>query len=180
MEFKNAGKRFRVKMKKEDGTSFSASLQSPTTANKRSSFSEFRPEKRTLFADSGVNLKAGDVFITPRGKSYMCAYNGESEYAPSDLITFLAIPVFEKKTWQRKSTEIDPITGIAKDESTLDLGLVWVSIEDDGQRNDTIKVAKPQYKLITNVPLMLGDIIGEKYTVKRVDFILGVTVADVE
>lgn len=171
MRFKDIGNRFKVKMTKEDGTSFFGQLTLPTISNNR--LADLSPTRRILKVDDAVPMTAGVVFFTPKKESYLTAYNGEDEYIRSDVNTFLAIRVNREMRWTRRTTKVNPVTGLPEGEATEDFGLIWAAFEVDGQTTDSMDVVKKDFRIVTNAEIVEGDFIG-KYRALRVDYSLGV------
>lgn len=175
MRFKDCGNRFRVVMTLEDGNRFYGILTLPTLSNNRTT--DFTNSRRILFVDDGSLCRVGSVFTTPKKERFLAAFNGVNEYIRSDRKTFLAVRITDKMTWQRKTETFDPVSGIPTGEVFEDLGDIWVAFESDRETEDTLKISKNDFRIVTNAELVEGDVIGGKYTVQRVDKNLGVSVA---
>lgn len=176
MRFKDIGNRFKIKLRREDGKCFFGRFNLPTLSNNRTT--DFSPTRRILTVDDAAGISAGVIFTTPKNESYLTAYNGENEYVRSDSNSLLAVRVTKEMKWTRIKQKINPITGIPEGNETEDLGLIWTAFEPDGKTEDTMKVIKKDFRIVTNVEVVEGDYIG-KYRALRVDYSLGVYVVHV-
>lgn len=175
MEFKNCGDRFKVRMKKEDGSYFFGTLSIPVMSNNRTL--QFVPVRRILRVDIGSGVEIGDCFFTNKGEGFLCASNGDVEGFNSDLKTLLAVPLTKKAEWSRVTTQVDRLTGMKCAESKEVLGEIWVCLEANGVESDTLRVDKEKYRIMTGADVKEGDFIDGIYKIKRVDEIFGVRLA---
>lgn len=171
MRFKDIGNRFKVRMRREDGSFFYGALSLPTISNNRTT--DFTPTRRLLRVDDGVKMTAGVIFFTPKNVPFLTAINGEDEYIRSDLNTFRCVEVNKEMEWTRRNRKKNPITGLDEGDEVVSFGYIWAALEPDGQTLDTLKVIKKDFRIITNADVKEGDYIG-KYRALRVDKVLGV------
>lgn len=171
MRFRDIGNRFKVRMRREDGSYFYGALTIPTLSNNRTT--DFIPTRRILRVDDCVKMTAGVVFFTPKNVAYLTALNGEDEYIRSDLNTFRCVEVNTDFEWTRRKKKTNPITGMSEGDEIDHLGKIWAAFEPDGQTLDTLKVIKKDFRIITNADVKEGDYIGQ-YRALRVDKVLGV------
>ena len=92
--------------------------------------------------------------------------------------TFIAIHVTREMRWTRVKTKTNPVTGLQEGTEEEDFGLIWTAFETDGQTEDTLNVAKKDFRIVTNVEVLEGDYIG-KHRALRVDYSLGVYIVHV-
>lgn len=173
MEFSSVGNHIRVRMKKENGSSFYGSLTLPTTSNNRTT--QFVPVRRVLRVNLNTTIGVGDVFFTTKGDGFLTVDNGEVESRNSNLKTYLAVPLTKKVKWQRKTVKIDPITGMKTDDVLQDLGDIWIACEYKGAELDSLRVDKSIFRIVTGADVLCGDLLDGNLTVNTSNKTLGVT-----
>lgn len=166
---------FREKFHLENGLAFTGQLSPPR--NRTSS--DFTDPRRVLYVGPKSVVKAGDVMKTLTDARYLIMNNGEAEHNQNlQYKTFKLVPVYEQRSWKRESASVDPHSFRSRPNTMVELGNPWVYIEPMRDFEDTLRVQTPRERVVTNVELKVGDLLGQQ-VVKTVAMRLGVYVAEI-
>jgi hypothetical protein len=177
MDLKKIGRRFYQTYRKEDGTQFRGLLGKPSLTAR---YTNYTLNGLILFTAPNANVDLGDVFFTNFNRAVMCLDNGDEESLGRTQKCFSLKMMNARFSWKSPDVGIDKITGLPKQNGMIDKGMMYCSLEEDGQAVSTTGLYFPKYKVITNKQLKLNDVLDDKYVVTKVDKFLGVTVADVK
>lgn len=117
-------------------------------------------------------LQTGAVIRSPEGAWFLSVKIGLGPISQM----FRLIPV-EKVVWERMVGGIHPVTKQPTATTKTVVGKVWACIEPNGNASEAMSIQKPVYRIITNAPVLVGDIIGG-YTISKVQTMLGVHLAE--
>lgn len=122
--------------------------------------------------------QSGMVMLDNAGRALLIA---DHDVTPN-YRTHKLIQMTGRYEWKRHSGgELDKLTQQPRGKRELALGQIWAAIEpmNSEQVDGVIGVKGEQVKVITDAPLVVGDLIGS-YVIRRVNFTLGVCHAEAE
>ena len=177
MELENVGERFRQEFKTTAGRKFLGAIFHPTVTNSQAE--GFQTPRRILRVSKATDFLLNQVVTTKAGRKYLCAHNGEGELDGLIYRTYRLFEMDQSFSWERRTNTTDTVTGLPKTSSFTSQGTILCAIEPLGDIKDQLQVPDPQYRLITNSAIQDQDRIDGRLTVKHVERLLGVYVADV-
>jgi hypothetical protein len=138
----------------------------------------FGMSRRVLKVRPTSGAVARDIIVGLGGRRYLLMNGPDSEVGGIHAYRlYLLAEVDRQLPLTRTLKQTDPFTGMAGLASTADLGLVWCALEPLGTVENLNHLAV-RYRILTHTHLQIEDRMGD-YTVKRVETLLGVTVAEV-
>ena len=176
-EFTNIGRGFRQRLLGLDGNFiYGRFSELPETAGRGSQF--FIP-RRVLSVHPSSTIKSGSMVYDAEGNVMLLGYNGADEFRGVYARTFKCFDLDRQLTWARNTTAIDFVTKMPTTTSVQQLGPIWCAQEMMGEVSDMLKETKSRYRLLTSAALQLEDVIGGTMIVRRVEYTLGITFAEI-
>lgn len=171
--------RFETEFRHDDGRRFLGVIDVPT--NREPPGNQFTSPRRLLKARPEALVQIGDVIITPAGVRFLVAANGDGLDGDTPIYRSYRLFQMDRQVdWSRISLIIDPVTRQERESGSISLGTLWCCFEPLREDNDRVfRVREDRQRMITGADLKLNDQVGP-YVVKRVDHLLGVTVAEVQ
>lgn len=177
MDIRKVGRRFYQTYTKENGGKFKGLLGRPSLTAR---YTDYTITGMVLFTAPDTNLNTGDVFFSKFNRAMICLDNADEESLGRTQRCFTVKPTNAHLSWKRPIKTVNKITGLEESKGFEDLGMLYCSLEEQGINTSTLNIPFPKYKIITNKPLRLNDVIDDKYVVTKVDNFLGVIIADVK
>lgn len=131
----------------------------------------------------GEPVEPGDLCRDAAGRVMLVGYHDKSlcNSTPFSKV-FALFQMTRRVSWSRRAETLDPVTRlpVAKG-NPVELGPIWISLESytHGDEDPGVRIATDRLRVITAAELKLGDIVDQK-TVRRVNYTLGVTVAEIQ
>lgn len=140
--------------------------------------SSFLASRRTLKVPVDSPAVPGDVITLLGGGKFILLNGSDSEAGGTRVYRlFTLLQTDRQMTLKRSQTEIHRVTGMAGKTSDVVIGQFWCVFEPLTQVED-INFPTTKYRIVSAAPMQVGDTI-DTYSVKRVDMLLGVYVAEV-
>lgn len=120
---------------------------------------------------------AGDEMLDAQDRRYLILEYDITPYARTHRLSRLN----NELPWTRTARVADVVTGLWREGVPQPMGDIWVAMEllSRETSDSQIQVRQDNFRMVTRHRLTLGDKVGP-YTVKRVDYPLGVCVAEVQ
>lgn len=178
MERTRIGRRFMQTYEKEDGSLFRGLLGKPNLGQIVSE--TFKMSRLVLLTPPEDNVCPGDVFTGKGGTKMIVLENADEESFGLTQNCFYTVSFNAKVKWERPIMKKDDVTMMVTEDSLEDRGEFECAMNYEKYVSSTLKVPEPMYQIITNKDLQLNDVIDGIYIVKKVQKMLGVTVAYVQ
>lgn len=176
----NAGRRFESLMTTIGGFPFVGDIQALGEAGVPSY--DYSEPRLILRVRHLCPVMTGSIIIDPAGRKYLLAdHDSANDYNEIHYRTHRLFHMNTHATWQRETSVLDPVTQLKKSTGRANLGPIWVLIERMGREPTAgpIGVKEQIRQVITSEEIKLGDIL-DGMIVKRLDTVLGVTLAEIQ
>jgi len=171
---KNSFHSFRERWKTTSGKIVLGQRSQPSKTDATSERSTFQFSRVALRVLPTCPLVSGEVLISPEGEKFLAADNGRSALFNS----FKLLKITNTLAWTRRVNSIDTVSGIEKQASVTSLGNIDVVMEPTTDQSGSMNIDRRMFRMITGASLQDEDRIGV-YVVKKVDYLLGVYIAEV-
>ena len=178
MERTRIGRRFMQTYEKEDGSLFRGLLGKPNIGQSNSE--TFRMPRLVLLTPPEDGVSPGEVFIGKGGTKMIILENADEESFGLTQNCFYVVSFNSVVSCERTVLKEDKVTMMVTEESLEDLGQFECAMNYEKYVSSSLKVPEPMYQIVTNKDLKLNDVINGIYIVKKVQKLLGVTVAYVQ
>ncbi|MDR3436431.1 hypothetical protein [Telmatospirillum sp.] len=176
-ELSELGQRFRQRLKTVDGRHFYGAISLlPETSGRGNVF--YTP-RRVLNVRPSCGITSGMLIYDTSGRVMLTAWAGDDEAQGTFSTLFKLFDLDHQLVWSRSVTTKDAVTGLSKQTTTLQsLGTFWGTLELLSQDLNSLS-ALSRYRVLCNTVLKIGDIINKNKTVRRIEYAMGITIAEV-
>jgi hypothetical protein len=177
LSLKTVGRRFASEFETTTGFRFRGTLQPVPEGSANASFLSPR---LWLKVETDVDINAGDQIVDPAGRRLLLGANDQAFWSDDPIYkSFRCFVLDHRVSWWRATLLTDTLTGLQHATGKQDLGMIWVLLEPDRSYLDgTLRVAPNNANLLTGEDIRLGDEIDGRI-VKRINTVLGVTLAEI-
>lgn len=141
--------------------------------------SGFSLPQRILKVAPDTWLKAGTIVVTPYGRRYLCAEQGDGHTWSKLFRAFRLFELDRTVEIHRRVIETDPLTGLPKSEEVQLVGSLDAVFEPLAQQED-LQVAFDRYRMLTGEEVQLDDLVDSKYRIVRTEKLLGIYVSEIQ
>ena len=175
-ELSELGQKFRQRLKTVDGRHFYGAISMlPETAGKGNTF--YTP-RRVLNVRPSCGINPGDLIYDTSGRVMLAAWAGDDECQGTFSALFKLFDLDQQLVWSRSVTVADPVTGLMRNTTTQALGTFWGTLELLGPDITSLS-ALSRYRVLCNAPLKLNYSINGHLTIRRIEYAMGITIAEV-
>lgn len=175
MDLRNVGKRFEITFTRDDGRRFKGFIYAPPASQTKST--TFITARRILKVSDQTDVREGDVFKLPNGDYGLCFDMQDGYFYEPNFHLFGLINLDKNLSWSRKTLVEDPVTLRQIPGEPIDMGFLRCALEYVRQDEDSLKVPGSVYRLLCGKEIQEGDVLDDKYIVKKVYNILGIYMA---
>ena len=134
-----------------EGFKFHGELSLPV---ERTTPSDFRP-RRLLTTSQKALVTTGDV-VTCEEASFLVTLSATF----TDVKQFKCFEITHRISWSRKTDQIDPVTGLARDTGMLLIDDALPVVVEYGKVVENLGIETDKYKIMTGANVQVGDRLG--------------------
>lgn len=114
-------------------------------------------------------VRACAVVTDPQGTKFLLM---DSPQGMVDTWSFRAVQVSQEYSWERKFKGKDPVSGMERDNGSVDMGVIYAYLENPVEVS-LERLTETRYQFYTGQDVQVGDTVSGK-AVKQVSKVLGV------
>lgn len=175
MNLRDVGKRFEITFTRDDGRRFNGFIYAPPASQTKST--TFITARRILKVSDKTDVKEGDVFKLPNGTYGLCFDMQDGYFYEPNFHLFGLVTLDKCLKWTRKTLIQDPVTLRDIPGEPIDMGELRCVLEYVRQEADSLKVPGSVYRLLCGKEIKEGDVLDNKFIIKKVYNILGIYMA---
>ncbi len=151
---------FQTLFRTQRGNKFFGELGLPSQS---ASTTDFRP-RRSLTVSKKAMVDTGDVVFADTG-TYLLAL--QATY--SETLQFKCFEVTHRISWSRKTDQVDPVTGMARDSYLTILDTALPVVVEHGGIVQNMGIETDRYNILTGADVKVGDRLGAWIVQNRKD-----------
>lgn len=142
---------FQTMFRTQRGNKFFGELGIPSES---ATTTDFRP-RRTLTVSKAAMVDTGDVVSSDMG-SYVVAL--QATY--SQTLQFKCFEITHRISWSRKTDQVDPVTGMARDSYMTIIDPSLSVVVEQGGIIQNMGIETDRYNILTGADVKVGDRLG--------------------